>query len=754
MNLIHRLATGLRRRDPDLAATRRAARTALVMPVLFALCVEVFHAPVVGTFAAFGSFAMLLLVEFTGPWPERLRSYAALGLAWMVLVILGTLAARSVWSAVAATVVVGFVVLFSGVVSSVLAGATTALLLGFILPVSAAVPLSQLPDRLLGVALATVAAMAAVSILWPRVPEHPLSAPAASVCRAAARQLRAESGHYSGQVSEATFARCLACARETEASALRLRQSFTETPYRPTGLGTSSRAMIRLVDELTWLSAVLADSSPAAERSHGQADDPESSAVRESAATVLDLAAEMLEDPGRPPYRLREAAAELRGALSALEDEAVNRLPIPADVDDLLGSLDVSFRAQEVAFVVLQLAANLDLARSAERRSWRERLLGREPGAATGALASAWERALAHLEPHSVALHNSVRGAAGLGVGVVIADLADVQHAFWVMLGTVSVLRSNALTTGQNAFRALGGTVAGSVIGVLLLQLIGARTELLWALLPIAVLLSGIVPAAVSFAAGQAAFTLTVVILFNIAQPEGLSVILFRIEDVALGCAVSLVVGLFFWPRGASAAVSRALAEAYADSARYLLGAVDYAVSRCSSEPGPIEVPQEGRRAASAARRLDDAFRTYLTERGQKDMPLGGMTTLVTGVVGLRLAADAVLELWRRSPGGPPPEDRADARRELRLMADGVFRWYESFAAGLEGRTPVPEPDPVDRPSDNRLVEAVRDDLEDAAGRATGVRVIWTGDHLQAARRLQGAIAAAAARGDAGEERR
>ena len=70
-------------------------------------------------------------------------------------------------------------------------------------------------------------------------------------------------------------------------------------------------------------------------------------------------------------------------------------------------------------------------------------------------------------------------------------------------------------------------------------------------------------------------------ILFNILQPAGWRVGLVRIEDVALGCAVSLVVGLLFWPRGAAAALGKALAEAYTDSARYLAGAVEFGMGRC-----------------------------------------------------------------------------------------------------------------------------------------------------------------------------
>ncbi|MDH6115571.1 putative membrane protein YccC [Kitasatospora sp. MAP12-15] len=750
MNQLTHLTAWLRRRDPGLAATRRAARTAVVMPFLFAMCTQVFHVPVTGTFAAFGAFAMLLLVEFTGPMAQRLRAQTALTGAWLVLVTLGTLATRSVWTAATATVTVGLAVLFAGVVSSVLASSTTALLLGFILPVSAPAPPGQLPDRLLGVLLAGASAFIAVAVMWPRRATDQLSAPAAQVCRAAAQQLRADADHFEGRATP-TYGRCRSCAQQTASSTQRLRHVFTATPYRPTGLSTESRTLVRLVDELTWLSAVLAEAAPTAE--NGPTAPPQACQVRRTAATVLDLSAEILDDPTIPPARLRAAAEELRGALTSLEAAAVDRLPpsdapksSQGDLEAVIDSLDISFRSQEVAFVVLQIAQNLDLARAAHQRGWSDRLLGREPGALTGPLKSAQERAAAHLQPHSVWLHNSVRGAVGLGIGVVAADAAGVQHAFWVLLGTLAVLRSNALSTGQNAFRALGGTLAGSIVGAALLQLIGHHPPVLWALLPIAVMASGIVPSAISFTAGQAAFTLTLVILFNIAQPAGVSVIVVRIEDIALGCAVSLVVGLLFWPRGASAAVGKTLAQAYLDSARYLTGAVDYAVACCTFPPPALAALQDGHRAAASARRLDDAFRTYLAERGAKAVPLGEMTTLVTGVVGLRLAADAVLELWRRSAGDSPPEDRAGARKELLVMADRILRWYQGLAEALVRGEPPPVPLQADRTNNARLLEAVSRDLGDASGRATatGVRIAWTGDHLEAARRLQAPIAAAA----------
>ena len=137
------------------------------MPAAFAVGEKVVGNPNFAVFAAFGSFSMLLLVDFTGPMRTRLGSQAALGLAGACLVCVGTLASRSTWTAVAVTAVVALGILFSGVVSSVLAGATVSLLLALILPVSIAAPASAIPERLAGWGTAAAASLLAIWLLWP-----------------------------------------------------------------------------------------------------------------------------------------------------------------------------------------------------------------------------------------------------------------------------------------------------------------------------------------------------------------------------------------------------------------------------------------------------------------------------------------------------------------------------------------------------------------------------------------------------------
>jgi len=756
-----RAAQWLRAHDPGLAALRRAGRTAIVMPALFALCTQVLHSPAMASFAAFGSFSMLLLVEFTGPMVQRLRAQAALAVAWAALVCLGTLTARVTWIAVTVTVVVGFLVLFSGVVSSVLAGAATSLLLAFVLPVTTPVPLSQLPDRLAGAGLAGGAALLAVCLLWPRPAADPLSGPAARVCRAVAAQLRTEAAQLAGGEGAPSAGQCRVSAGRTAAAATDLRHAFHATPYRPTGLSTTSRALVRLVDELTWLCGVLDDKADYTDEP--PACDPAARHVRRAAADVLDRAADLLGELSGGPEALEAAWTHLSSAMDTMERNSTARLPVErspesgtpeVEVYTFIAALDLSFRAQEVGFAVLQIAGNVSLAAAAERRSWPDRLLGREPGALSNPMAAARERARTHLEKGSVWLHNSLRGAVGLGIAVTLAQLLSVQHSFWVGLGTLSVLRSNALNTGQNAVRAVAGTVIGSVVGAALLQLIGHHGTLLWFLLPVAILVAGVAPAAISFAAGQAAFTVTLVVMFNIGQRPDVQIVLLRIQDIAMGCAVSVLVGLFLWPRGASAAVDRALAGAYTAGARYLAAAVEYALGGSAASRAPVDAVDEplpeGREAAAAARRLDDAFRSYLAERGTKPVPLANMTTLVTGVVGLRLAADAVVSLWRDAGVDRVEVEQTGAGLQIQSLTTRVADWYRGLAAGLDRHTPVPGPIRLNPAGAARLVQSVRDDLSDDRGRATSaaVRVIWTGDHVDVARRLQPGLAAAAGNQD------
>src|SRR5262249_54089577 len=159
---------------------------------------------------------------------------------------------------------------------------------------------------------------------------------------------------------------------------------------------------------------------------------------------------------GLEDHAAAELPAEPRPPASVDAGMDTGRPPMPdAHVSKLISALDPAFRTQEIGFAVSMIGRNITLTAAAERRTWLQRMLGRRPRGLSSPLSAAESRAAAHAEPHSVWLRNSIRAAAGLGLAVLIARLTGVQHSFWVVLGTLSVLRSNALSTGQDALRAL-----------------------------------------------------------------------------------------------------------------------------------------------------------------------------------------------------------------------------------------------------------------------------------------------------------
>ncbi len=102
-------------------------------PPVFGLTHVLFSNPQVSLFGAFGSFALLLLVDFPGRPRTRLVSYVALFFVGSCFIALGTVVSTYKVAAVVAMAVVGFVVLFAGIVSPQAATASTAALLTFVL---------------------------------------------------------------------------------------------------------------------------------------------------------------------------------------------------------------------------------------------------------------------------------------------------------------------------------------------------------------------------------------------------------------------------------------------------------------------------------------------------------------------------------------------------------------------------------------------------------------------------------------------
>jgi uncharacterized membrane protein YccC len=649
----------------SVPAAMRAVRATLVVPSLFAITYKVVGDPQMALFATFGGFATLVIAGFGGTRRDKFAAHLGLAIAGSVLLIIGTLVSQTTWLAAVVTVPVTFVIFFAGIGGPNAASGATAAMFAYVLPVATASGAGTIPSRLEGWWLASAAGTIAVLLLSPRDPGSRLRGAAAQLAGELASRVRAAAA------GQATDPAAMTAARD------KLRTAFTAAPFRPTGLAAPDQALSSLVQLLEW------GATQAGDAFDGHIDlrkgCPADRGLLHKAGDLFEDTRTLLTGQAATPdfdglEAAREAAADHLRELSGKSGEPDSRLAAAQAV-----------HAQGIAVIARGAAADALVA--CRRASFESTVEALAATSGITGLARAVAVVRRHATVRSVWFLNSLRGAVALAAAVAVADLSGVQHGFWVVLGTLSVLRTSAASTGATAWRALAGTVVGFVVGALLLIAIGTNPDALWPVLPVAVLVAAYAPGTTPFMVGQAAFTITIVVLFNLLQPVGWTVGLLRIEDVAIGCAVSLAVGALFWPRGVSSVVAEDLADAFRAGAAFLTQAVEWALSEL------LVPPSAGVTSATAAVRLDDAVRGYFTEQGSKRVSKDDLWTLVNASSRLRLTAYTLASLRTAVAADgaglgsaclplPGSEEYAGAPAcsSLRMVTAGLASFYGSIA--------------------------------------------------------------------------
>jgi hypothetical protein len=310
----------------------------------------------------------------------------------------------------------------------------------------------------------------------------------------------------------------------------------------------------------------------------------------------------------------------------------------------------------------------------------------------------------------------------------------------------------------------------GIVVGAAILIPLNGHTTVLWGILPVAVLLGAYAPRVISFAAGQAAFTVVILVLFNIIQPTGWKVGILRIEDVAVGFAISLGVGLVFWPRGAAALLRQNLAAAYSRSSDYVAAMVEQLGGLDGgANPGRAEVA-----AAAAVHRLDDSFSQYLAERSAQRVDPERVARMVGGAAKVLRTGQSLAALNALAAGPPvlghpqaqlqdqdppqaqlqdPPRTRfpvspagAPANGSRKPCAENLEQnvlalraWYVTLGDSVVNGTAVPPPELRDPAARQRLLHCTRAAISGGppAVARDALVVLWASEHLDTLWRLE-----------------
>lgn len=641
-----RLLEHVRDRDPELDALRRAARAGLVIPVAAAVGFAA-GGDQTPLFAIFGSIALLIAADFPGNRYGRATAYAGLAVLGAVLITLGTLISPHAWLAVLTMLVLGVLVTFAGVLSSAIAAGQRATLMTFVLPVCT--PPGPIEERLLGWCIAVAVCVPASLFLLP--PRHfdELRRGAAEVCATLAARLE-------GRATD----------RDVNTAMNALYAHYLGSDYRPVGLTAGSRALVRVVDDLGWLSDRVHSETAAA-----------LGAMAAPSVRVLHACARLLRitrvaDRTASRAELDDALADLRAVARGRYREDLRE--ILREPDDaaaeaagarLLGRRTFGATVGATGRVIAAAAA-------ADARPVVMRVLGRqlpETGAADRVLSETQAVTTipsGYVATRAVVARNSLRTGLGLAAAVATTHIFPVQHGFWVVLAALSVLRSSALTTGTKVMRAVLGTVLGFVIGAVLIELLGVDPLVLWVVLPMAAFIAAYVPEVASFAAGQAAFTMLVLIVFNLIHPTGWQVGLVRIEDIVVGGIVGLVVSLLLWPRGTGRAVSAAIDAAYTVGTRYLRTAV----SRITHDTSEAAVQALSHQALTASRTVDSAVRQYLSDSGGPADNHAPVIRRANRAIRLRAAADLITDIPAPPSPGSYPRTREVLDTHAALVAD------------------------------------------------------------------------------------
>jgi uncharacterized membrane protein YccC len=597
--------------DPGNVALRRGVRAAVALPLGLAFSLYGLDYTTGSLFTVFGIVGLLVNADFAGSARNRLESYLLTGVAGTISLTLGWAASFNTVAAVLVTAVVAFTLAFVNLLRGTVAVGTPAVLLVFVVAVSIDNTVSSLPSSLVGWWIAVIVSTLTALLILPRNRRADHRAALARTFGAAARATEATWLHPSGTDAADAFAGFATAVGQLD-------REFGGQPHRTAGLGPRDSALTLLVEHLNAAYLLLFDRQDRPVLASAMPIPARDDLAQAIVAALDDLSAAMT-DPNLLPSAAGLDAARVR-LTSAVERATLEQSQAGIAPEELSARIGADHELRMAAIVVEQI---VEVARMANGGAIEE--LERLPPLPR-LTASAFLRA--QLDPHSPWLRNSLRSALGLGIAVLVVNATGVGHGFWVLLGVISILRFDAVGTRRFALQAVAGTVIGVVVATLVLVTIGQHLWVLWLLLPITVFLSAWSAVAISYPVGQGAFSAMVLVGFGIlAWPPQLLVGLIRIEDIALGAVVAVVVGLLMWPRGAVGHLRHELAAAIREANAFLTAAIGACTS--SGTDGQLEDMRE--MAIRTAQRAGETYDLALMQRGPaEDLRPWTATTVTT----------------------------------------------------------------------------------------------------------------------------
>ncbi|MDQ0991966.1 FUSC family protein [Streptomyces sp. V3I7] len=267
-----------------------------------------------------------------------------------------------------------------------------------------------------------------------------------------------------------------------------------------------------------------------------------------------------------------------------------------------------------------------------------------------------------------------LRLALCIGLAQVLVSIAPVQRSYWVALTITFVLKPDFGSVFSRALMRALGTVAGLGIAAAVLSEVPRGWWDVPVMLLLAPLIPGLTPRGYGFQ--TAAITPVILLLSDILSHQGTALLLPRLVDSLIGCAVALVAGYLLWPESWHSRVGDRLADAVADTARYLETAFGTTVGTGATG---ADAEAEGAATSRMRRRLYRDLSVIRTEfqRALTEPPPTGRRAAAWWplVVAVERIVDATTAARVRVRHGAPPPTSSEISQltmQLRELAAGL----------------------------------------------------------------------------------
>ncbi|WP_369216367.1 FUSC family protein, partial [Streptomyces flavofungini] len=256
-----------------------------------------------------------------------------------------------------------------------------------------------------------------------------------------------------------------------------------------------------------------------------------------------------------------------------------------------------------------------------------------------------------------------LRLALCIGIAQSLVSLIEVPRSYWVALTVTFVLKPDFGSVFSRAVLRAIGTAAGLVIAAAVL----AEVPHGWWDVPVMMLLAPLIPALTTRGYGHqtAAITPVILLLSDILNRQGLGLVVPRLVDSLIGCAIALIAGYLLWPESWGTRIGDRLADAVADTAGYVSCVF-------GAHEDPAARARMRRRLYRDLSAIRSEFQRALTEPPPTGTRAAAWWPLVVAVERILDATTAARVRIRHGAAEPDAEEIAEIVAELRALAAGL----------------------------------------------------------------------------------